>query len=195
MTLRSDSYFEHVRASGRIFSFLGLLLGATGGVVTGVAIKGLIGDPLVSGGGAVAFYATFSASSLITLFVMLNYLMMSLQVSKDGLDIKFGMKTASVEPRLLIAVRVADTRSRMSRALGQDGRKISQMWTVLGVGSGIEIDVLSGQSDGRGGNDGKTETWFVSSRDPAKLAERLASLIKNSYSLSGGELEDGPSSS
>ncbi|MCH7971642.1 MAG: hypothetical protein IH960_11470 [Chloroflexi bacterium] len=198
MTLRSDSYFEHVRASGRIFSFLGLLLGATGGVVTGVAIKGLIGDPLVSGGGAVAFYATFSASSLITLFVMLNYLMMSLQVSKDGLDIKFGMKTASVERVELIAVRVADTRSRMSRALGQDGRKISQMWTVLGVGSGIEIDVLSGKSgnnDSGGDNDGKTETWFISSRDPAKLAERLASLIKNSYSLSGGELEDGPSSS
>ncbi|MCH8837481.1 MAG: hypothetical protein IIA60_06720 [Candidatus Marinimicrobia bacterium] len=176
---------------GLLNVFLGLLLGATGGVVTGVAIKGLIGDPLVSGGGAVAFYATFSASSLITLFVMLNYLMMSLQVSKDGLDIKFGMKTASVERVELIAVRVADTRSRMSRALGQDGRKISQMWTVLGVGSGIEIDVLSGKS----GNGGKTETWFISSRDPAKLAERLASLIKNSYSLSGGELEDGPSSS
>ena len=196
MTLRSDSYFEHVRASGRIFSFLGLLLGATGGVVTGVAIKDLIGDPLVSDGGAVAFYATFSASSLITLFVMLNYLMMSLHISKDGLDIKFGMKTASVEPRLLIAVRVADTRSRMSRALGQDGRKISRMWTVLGVGSGIEIDVLSGQNgEGDGDGGGKTETWFVSSRDPAKLCEKLASLIKNSYSLSGGELEDGPSSS
>ena len=155
--------------------------------MTGVAIKGLIGDPLVSGGGAVAFYATFSASSLITLFVMLNYLMMSLQVSKDGLDIKFGMKTASVEPRLLIAVRVADTRSRMSRALGQDGRKISQMWTVLGVGSGIEIDVLSGQN-GEGDDDGgKAETWFVSSRDPAKLCEKLASLIDRA---GGNQLPD-----
>ena len=193
MTSRNNSYFEHVRASGRVFSFLGLLLGATGGVVTGVAIKGLIGDPLVSGGGAVAFYTTFSASSLITLFVMLNYLMMSLQVSKDGLDIKFGMKTASVERVELIAVRVADTRSRMSRALGQDGRKISQMWTVLGVGSGIEIDILSGQNGD--GDDGKAETWFVSSRDPARLCEKLASLIASSPSLAGGELEGRPSSS
>ena len=193
MTSRNNSYFEHVRASGRVFSFLGLLLGATGGAVTGAAIKGLIGDPLVSGGGAVAFYTTFSASSLITLFVMLNYLMMSLQVSKDGLDIKFGMKTASVERVELIAVRVADTRSRMSRALGQDGRKISQMWTVLGVGSGIEIDILSGQNGD--GDDGKAETWFVSSRDPARLCEKLASLIASSPSLAGGELEGRPSSS
>ena len=195
MTSRNNSYFEHVRASGRVFSFLGLLLGATGGVVTGVAIKGLIGDPLVSGGGAVAFYATFSASSLITLFVMLNYLMMSLQVSKDGLDIKFGMKAASVERVELIAVRVAETRSRMSRALGQDGRKISQMWTVLGVGSGIEIDVLSGQNGEGDGDDGRAETWFVSSRDPARLCEKLASLIASSPSLAGGELEGRPSSS
>ena len=95
MTPRNDSYVEYVRASGRVFSFLGLLLGATGGAVTGVAIKGLLGDPLVSGGSAVAFYVAFSASSLITLFVMLNYLMMSLEVSKDGLNIKFGMKSAS----------------------------------------------------------------------------------------------------
>ena len=141
MTAKNDSYFEHVRASGRVFSFLGLLLGATGGVVTGVAIKGLLGDPLVSGGSAVAFYAAFSASSLVTLFVMLNYLLMSLEVSKDGLNIRFGMKSASVERVDLVAVRVADTRSRMSRALSQGGVKISQMWTVLGVGSGIELDI------------------------------------------------------
>ena len=177
MTLESDSYFEYVRASGRVFSFLGLLLGVTGGVATGAAIKGLIGEPLVSGGGAFAFYAAFSASSLITLFVMLNYLMMSLQVSKDGLDITFGMKSASVDRGELVAVRIADTKSRMSRALDQGGRKISQMWTVLGVGSGIEIDVSSGRNGDVNDDGGKTETWFVSSRDPAKLAEKLAMLI------------------
>ena len=180
MTSHDNSYFEHVRASGRVFSFLGLLLGASSGVVTGVAIKGLIGDPFVSGGSAVVFYAAFSASSLITLFLMLNYLMMSLRVSKDGLNITFGMKSASVEPGQLVAVRVAETRSRMSRALSQAGRKISRMWTVLGVGSGIEIDILSGKhgdDDSGGTGGGKTETWFISSRDPSKLAEKLASLI------------------
>ena len=195
MTLKNDSYFEYVRASGRVFSFLGLLLGATGGVVSGVAIKGLIGDPLVSGGSAVAFYATFGASSLITLFVMLNYLMMSLQVSKDGLEIKFGMKSASVERGELVSVRVAETRSRMSRALSQEGRNISEMWTVLGVGSGIEIDVSAGKDGDTGGRGGKTETWFISSRDPVKLANKLASLIASSPSLPGRELEGGPSSS
>jgi len=178
MSSGNDNYFEQVRASGRVFSFLGLLLGATGGIVTGVAIKGLFGDPLVTGGGAVAFYVAFSASSLITFFVMLNYLMMGLQVSKNGLEIKFGMKSASVEASRLVAVRVAETKSRMSRALGQDGKKISQMWTVLGVGSGIEIDVLPGDVlPGRGDGGGKPETWFISSREPGKLVEKIESLV------------------
>ena len=57
--MKSDIYFEQVRASGRVFSFLGLLLGVTGGSVTGVAVKGLIGDPLVTGGNAVVFYIAF----------------------------------------------------------------------------------------------------------------------------------------
>ena len=53
--MKSDIYFEQVRASGRVFSFLGLLLGVTGGSVTGVAVKGLIGEPLVTGGNAGGF--------------------------------------------------------------------------------------------------------------------------------------------
>ena len=193
MTEKKGNCFEQVRASGRVFSFLGLLLGATGGAVTGVAIKGLIGDPIVTGGSAVAFYATFGASTLITLFVMLNYLMMSLKVSKDGLEIKFGMKSASVEPGQFVAVRVAATRSRMSRALSQEGRNISKMWTVLGVGSGIEIDVLSGKGENndRGGQGERTETWFVSSHDPEKLAEKIAALITSSPSLPGRRVPSG----
>ena len=192
MTSRSDNYFEQVRASGRVFSFLGLLLGATGGVVTGVAIKGLIGDPIVSGGSAVAFYVAFGASSLITFFVMLNFLMMNLQVSKDGLGIKYGMRSASVGPGRFVAVRVAETKSRMSRALSRGGTNISRMWTVIGVGSGIEIDILSGENGDNGDHGGKRETWFISSHDPAKLCEKLALLIENPPSLAGRELEGGP---
>ncbi len=178
MTSSNDNYFEQVRASGRVFSFLGLMLGITGGAVSGVAIKGLIGDPVVSGGNAVAFYGTFSASALITFFVMLNYLTMNLQITKDGLGIKFGMKSASVKLDQIVAVRVAETKSRMSRAMSQNGSKISKLWTVLGVGTGIEIDISSGRNGGEGGS-GKTETWFISSRDPEKLRENLAAVTEN----------------
>jgi hypothetical protein len=186
MTHTNDNYFQQVRASGRVFSFLGLLLGLTGGIVTGVAIKGLIGEPIVSGGSAVAFYVAFGASSLITFFVMLNYLMMNLQVSAAGLDIKFGMKSASVERTRIVAVRVADTKSRMFRALGQEGRTISQMWTVMGVGSGIEIDIANPQG-------GSPKTWFISSREAATLTEKLEALITDNPSPKGMDLESGPS--
>ena len=187
--MKNENYYEQVRASGRVFSFLGLLLGVTGGAVTGVAVKGLIGDPLVSGGSAVVFYIAFSASSLITFFVMLNYLMMNLQVSKDALEIKFGMKSTSIARGRIVGVRVAETKSRMSRALSQDGRKLSKMWTVLGIGSGIELDLISGVDDGSGdatGAGGKIETWFVSSRDPAKLLKNIEVLATNPPSLVGG---------
>ena len=175
--MKSDIYFEQVRASGRVFSFLGLLLGVTGGSVTGVAVKGLIGDPLVTGGNAVVFYIAFSASSLITFFVMLNYLMMSLQVSKDALEIKFGMKSETIGRDRIVGVRVAETKSRMSRAMSQGGRRLSKMWTVLGVGSGIELDISSSRD---GARSGKTRTWFVSSREPGKLCEKLELLIATS---------------
>ena len=175
--MKSDIYFEQVRASGRVFSFLGLLLGVTGGSVTGVAVKGLIGDPLVTGGNAVVFYIACSASSLITFFVMLNYLMMSLQVSKDALEIKFGMKSETIGRGRIVGVRVAETKSRMSRAMSQGGRRLSKMWTVLGVGSGIELDISSSKD---GARSGKTRTWFVSSREPGKLCEKLELLIATS---------------
>ena len=175
--MKSDIYFEQVRASDRVFSFLGLLLGVTGGSVTGVAVKGLIGDPLVTGGNAVVFYIAFSASSLITFFVMLNYLMMSLQVSKDALEIKFGMKSETIGRGRIVGVRVAETKSRMSRAMSQGGRRLSKMWTVLGVGSGIELDISSSRD---GARSGKTRTWFVSSREPGKLCEKLELLIATS---------------
>ena len=175
--MKSDIYFEQVMASGRVFSFLGFLLGVTGGSVTGVAVKGLIGDPLVTGGNAVVFYIAFSASSLITFFVMLNYLMMSLQVSKDALEIKFGMKSETIGRGRIVGVRVAETKSRMSRAMSQGGRRLSKMWTVLGVGSGIELDISSSKD---GARSGKTRTWFVSSREPGKLCEKLELLIATS---------------
>ena len=142
-----------------------------------MAVKGLIGDPLVTGGNAVVFYIAFSASSLITFFVMLNYLMMSLQVSKDALEIKFGMKSETIGRGRIVGVRVAETKSRMSRAMSQGDRRLSKMWTVLGVGSGIELDISSSRD---GARSGKTRTWFVSSREPGKLCEKLELLIATS---------------
>ena len=176
MTDQQNSYFQQVKASGRMFGFLGLLLGVTAGALTGVAVKGLIGEPLVTGSGAAAFYGTFGISSLMTMFVMLNYLAMSLRISSEKLDIRLGIKGSEVEIADIKAVRIADPKSRMTRAVAQTRpniRSIAKMWSVLGVKTGIEIDIQNDVDSGKS----KTVTWFIASNDPEKLNERLSSVV------------------
>ena len=175
MNVQQLNYFQQVKASGRTIAFLGLLLGLTAGVFTGVGLKHLIGDPLVSGGESLLFYGAFGGSSLITLFVMLNYLMMSLRVSGEGIAIQRGMKSATLEGNVILAVRVAETRSRMSRAASEatkPGKQVSQMWSVMGIGSGVEIDFL-------GSDKQEVQTWFISSNEPSNLCEKLQSVISH----------------
>jgi len=175
MNVQQLNYFQQVKASGRTIAFLGLLLGLTAGVFTGVGLKHLIGDPLVSGGESLLFYGAFGGSSLITLFVMLNYLMMSLRVSGEGIAIQRGMKSAMLDVDVIVAVRVAETRSRMSRAASEatkPGKQVSQMWSVMGIGSGVEIDFL-------GSDKQEVQTWFISSNEPGNLCEKLQSVISH----------------
>ena len=175
MNVQRLNYFQQVKASGRTIAFLGLLLGLTAGVFTGVGLKHLIGDPLVSGGESLLFYGAFGGSSLITLFVMLNYLMMSLRVSGEGIAIQRGMKSAMLDVDVIVAVRVAETRSRMSRAASEatkPGKQVSQMWSVMGIGSGVEIDFL-------GSDNQEVQTWFISSNEPGNLCEKLQSVISH----------------
>ena len=175
MNVQRLNYFQQVKASGRAIAFLGLLLGLTAGVFTGVGLKHLIGDPLVSGLESLLFYGAFGGSSLITLFVMLNYLMMSLRVSDKGIAIQRGMKSAMLDVDVIVAVRVAETRSRMSRAASEatkPGKQVSQMWSVMGIGSGVEIDFL-------GSDNQEVQTWFISSNEPGNLCEKLQSVISH----------------
>ena len=175
MNVQRLNYFQQVKASGRAIAFLGLLLGLTAGVFTGVGLKHLIGDPLVSGLESLLFYGAFGGSSLITLFVMLNYLMMSLRVSGEGIAIQRGMKSAMLDVDVIVAVRVAETRSRMSRAASEatkPGKQVSQMWSVMGIGSGVEIDFL-------GSDNQEVQTWFISSNEPGNLCEKLQSVISH----------------
>ena len=175
MNVQRLNYFQQVKASGRAIAFLGLLLGLTAGVFTGVGLKHLIGDPLVSGLESLLFYGAFGGSSLITLYVMLNYLMMSLRVSGEGIAIQRGMKSAMLDVDVIVAVRVAETRSRMSRAASEatkTGKQVSQMWSVMGIGSGVEIDFL-------GSDKQEVQTWFISSNEPGNLCEKLQSVISH----------------
>ena len=184
MNVQPLNYFQQVKASGRTIAFLGLLLGLTAGVFTGVGIKHLVGDPLVSGLESLLFYGGFGGSSLITLFVMLNYLMMSLRVSGEGIAIQRGMKSAMLNVDVILTVRVAETRSRMSRAASEatkSGRQVSQMWSVMGIGSGVEIDLL-------GSDNQEIQTWFISSNDPSDLCEKLQLVISHFHG--DEELED-----
>ena len=175
MNVQQLNYSQQVKASGRTIAFLGLLLGLTAGVFTGVGLKHLIGDPLVSGEESLLFYGAFGGSSLITLFVMLNYLIMSLRVSSEGIAIQRGMKSAMLDVDVIVAVRVAETRSRMSRAASEatkSGKQVSQMWSVMGIGSGVEIDFL-------GSDNQEVQTWFISSNEPSNLCEKLQSVISH----------------
>jgi hypothetical protein len=181
MTQQQNNYFQQVKASGRMFGFLGLMLGVTAGALTGVAVKGLIDEPVVTGGGALAFYAAFGISSLMTMFVMLNYLSMSLRLSSDKFDIRLGMKGSEVAVSDITAVRVADPKSRMTRAATQarpDTRSIAKLWSVLGVKTGIEIDIQQSSSS----DEGKPETWFIASNDPETLIDKLSAVISASSS-------------
>jgi hypothetical protein len=45
------------------------------------------------------------------------------------------------------------------------------MWTVLGVGSGVELTVERG---------GRSENWFVASKTPHLLRDSIVVLIANS---------------
>ena len=186
MTDQHQNYYQMVKASGRAFGLLGLLLGVTGGVLTGVATKGIIADPVVTGSGAVMFYAAFSSSTLITLFVMLNYVTMNLQISHGVFEVKRGMKAVSVNVTDISAVRVAETKSRMNRVASEakGARKITQMWSVIGVGSGIEIDVSRGDA-------GTVEMWFIASNDADELSEKLNAVISSERDdeIAGGESE------
>jgi hypothetical protein len=167
-------YFQQVKSSGRMFAFLGLMLGVTAGALTGVAVKGLIDEPVVSGGGALAFYLAFGISSLMTMFVMLNYLTMSLRVSGEEFDIRLGMKSAVIAVADIEVVRVAEPLSRMSRTASQarpDRQSISKLWSVLGVKTGIEIVIKQGVS--------ASGTWFVASTDAETLHEKLSAVISS----------------
>jgi hypothetical protein len=176
MNEQQKNYYQQVRASGRAFGFLGLLLGATAGILTGVAVNGRGGAPVVSGGGAAAFYVAFGTSSLITLYVMFNYVMMSLRVipGENGIfDIRLGMKSASVSIADITAVRVAEPKSRMTRVASQAksrSRTKLQMWSVLGVSTGIELDIAKT-------DESAAVMWFVSSNDPEALSEQLNAVI------------------
>ena len=106
---------------------------------------------------------------------MLNYLMMSLRVSGEGIAIQREMKSAMLDVDVIVAVRVAETRSRMSRAASEatkPGKQVSQMWSVMGIGSGVEIDFL-------GSDNQEVQTWFISSNEPSNLCEKLQSVISH----------------
>lgn len=171
-----------------MFGFLGLLLGVTAGALTGVAIKGLIDEPVVSGSGALMFYAAFGISSLMTMFVILNYLSMGLLVTAEKFDIRLGMKSAVIDLADITAVRIAEPQSRMTRAAAQsrpDRRSIAKLWSVLGVKTGIEIDIRSG--------DDSVVTWFVASLDAEALSEKLGAVIPSNASDESSDDSDSSS--
>ena len=159
-------YREGVRVSGKAIGVLGLVLGVTAGALTGVAIRNFVGDePIIAGGNAAVFYITFALASIIDLFVLVNFTVLSLRVSDSGFEFNYGVfekkftwpQIESVERRQHRWVTHGSWGIRWS----SQGRRA---WSQPGVSEGILVRVRE---------KGKARSYFVSSRRPEELERAL----------------------
>ena len=87
---------------------------------------------------------------------------------KNLLDRSEEHTSAIIEIDDICDARVALPANRMARAAIQtrpDRRNIAKMWSVLGVKTGVELDIKTDAGD--------VETWFIASIDPETLKQNL----------------------
>ncbi len=146
---------------------LGLALGVTAGVLTGVAIRNLVGDePIISGSGAATFYVAFAAAVVLDIFLLFNFTNLALRVSDDGFGFRYGMFSKSLSWNQINGVEATNYRWVTYGGWGiRFSTKGRRAWSQLGVKRGVIVDVTEGKGQRR---------YFVSSRRPDELAEALA---------------------
>ncbi len=162
---------------------LGLVLGVTAGVLTGVAVRNMVGDdPLIEGSNATVFYVAFSLAVLVDIFLLFNFTNLSIRTSDSGIEVRYGMFGKNLRWGQISAVEVSDYRWKTYGGWGiRASTKGRRAWSQIGAKRGIIISATEGSAD---------RSYFVSSN----RAEELASLISSRIQASASELS-GPGSS
>lgn len=166
-----EPYFrENVRIPIWGILLLGLILGITAGVLTGVAVRNIFGDePLMTGGELAVFYITFALAVIIDLFLLFNFTNLVVSVTERGFNFHYGLFGKSFSWDQLKGVEATDyswiTYGGWGVRFSTKGRRA---WSQLGVKRGVVVDV---------NENGKGRRYFVSSTRPQELAAALANGI------------------
>lgn len=158
----SNSYTENVRVRGWVIGILGLALGVTAGVMTGIAIRNMVGDePIIEGANAAIFYATFAFAVLLDVFVLFNFTNLAVSVGAAGIEFRYGMFAKKLKWE---QVKSAEPQGYSWKTFGGWGIRFStqgrRAWSQLGVRTGVVVAVSE---------DGHDRSYFVSSRKPDAL--------------------------
>lgn len=161
--LRELRFDESVRVPGWVIGLLGLVLGVTAGVLTGVAVRNLAGDePIISGAEAAIFYVTFALAVLLDLFLLINFTNLSVSVADRGIEFRYGLFGKSLTWGQITAAEASDYRWITYGGWGiRFSTKGRRAWSQLGVKRGVVIEVDEG---------GNSRRYFVSSKRADELA-------------------------
>ena len=166
--LRNLVYEENVRAPTWLILVLGLFLGGSAGVVTAVAIRSLVGEPLMEGGEAAVFYAVLAVYALLALFLLVNFTNLAVTVSTQAVEMRFGLFSKTL---LTADISSAEPRKYNWAQYGGWGLRLAmggrRAWSMPGVPRGVLTTVVE---PGRG-----QKSYFISSRDPEALAAAINS--------------------
>lgn len=167
------NFSENVSLPKLGIGLLGLVLGVTAGVLTGVAIRNLVGDePIISGSGAATFYVAFALAVVLDVFLLLNFTNLAVRASDDGLTFRYGMFSKSFSWSQVSSVEATDykwiTYGGWGIRFSTQGRRA---WSQLGVKRGVVVAVTEGKAERR---------YFVSSRRADELAAAISSGIAKS---------------
>ncbi len=162
--LAAPVYSESVRAAVWFYFAVSTPLGAVLGIMTGVAVAGLI-----EGAEAVAFYIGMSVLALLLLLFMVNFTNLSIRLSNRSLEFAFGLFRKQLQLTDIKAVEVADYRWMeyggwgIRFALG--GKRA---WSVPGARRGVAVRVMDRDKD---------RLYFISSYRPEALADSLRAAL------------------
>jgi hypothetical protein len=166
--LRNLVYEENVRAPTWLILALGLFLGGAAGVVSAVAIRSLVGEPLMEGGEAALFYTLLTMYALLDLFLLVNFTNLAVTVSPDTVEVRFGLFSKTLQAR---DIRGAEPRKYSWAQYGGWGLRLAmggrRAWSMLGVPRGVLVTVAEAG--------GAEKSYFISSRDPDSLAAAINS--------------------